>query len=265
MGIRLIRGRFFTPDDNEKASQVAIINETLARRYWPDEDPIGKRIRSGFEGKDWVPVVGVVGDVKEQALDAPTHLEMYRPYEQATFISSLVLMVRTDSDPAGLAAAIRNEVWAVDKDVPVANIQPLTQVVSESVSARRSTMLLLAVFAGVALLLGAVGIYGVVAYSVSRRTHEIGVRMALGATSVDVLRLVVGQGMKPILTGVALGLGGAYVATRVLESLLFGVSATDPATFAVTSLLLAGVALAACAVPARRATKVDPMVALRYE
>ena len=265
MGIRLIRGRFFTPDDNEKAPTVAIVNETLARRYWPDKDPIGKRIRSGFEGKDWVPIIGVVGDVKEQALDTPTHLEIYRPYAQATFTSSLVLMVRTDSDPTGLAAAIRNEVWAVDKDVPVANVQPLNQVISESVSARRSTVLLLAVFAGVALLLGAVGIYGVVAYSVSLRTHEIGVRMALGASSGDVLKLVVGQGMKLILTGVALGLGGAYLATRVLESLLFGVSATDPATFAVTSLLLAGVALVACAVPARRATKVDPMIALRYE
>ncbi|HKS42996.1 MAG TPA: FtsX-like permease family protein, partial [Blastocatellia bacterium] len=215
--------------------------------------------------KDWVPIIGVVGDVKEQALDTPTHLEIYRPYAQATFTSSLVLMVRTDSDPTGLAAAIRNEVWAVDKDVPVANVQPLNQVISESVSARRSTVLLLAVFAGVALLLGAVGIYGVVAYSVSLRTHEIGVRMALGASSGDVLKLVVGQGMKLILTGVALGLGGAYLATRVLESLLFGVSATDPATFAVTSLLLAGVALVACAVPARRATKVDPMIALRYE
>jgi putative ABC transport system permease protein len=265
MGTRLIKGRWFSSSDNEKSPKVAIVNETLARKYWPNQDPIGKRIRSGFEGKELVAIVGVVGDVKEQALDLPTHLEMYRPYAQAPLASSLILMVRTDSEPTILAGAIRKEVWAVDKDVPISDVQPLTQVISESLAARRSTMLMLAAFAVVALLLGAVGIYGVVTYAVSQRTHEIGVRMALGATTRDVLRLIVGQGMKLIFVGLALGLGGAYLATRVLESLLFGVTATDPITFGATSLLLAGVALVACLVPALRATKVDPLVALRYE
>jgi predicted permease len=265
MGIRLIRGRYFTEDDNEKALAVAIVNETLARRYWPGEDPIGKRIRGGFEGKEWVPIVGVVSDVKEQGLDLPTHLEMYRPFAQSPLTSSLTLMVRTDTEPSALAAAIRNEVWAIDRNVPIADVQPLAQVVSESVNARRQTMLMLASFAGVALLLGAVGIYGVVTYSVNQRTHEIGVRMALGATSRDVLRLIVGQGMRVILTGVALGLVGAYLASRALEQLLFGVSATDPLTFAGVTLLLVVVAFLACLIPARRATRVDPMEALRYE
>jgi putative ABC transport system permease protein len=265
MGIRLIRGRYFTEDDNEKALPVAIVNEALARRYWPNDDPIGKRIRGGFEGKDWVPIVGVVSDVKEQGLDLPTHLEMYRPYAQSPFISSLTLMVRTDADPSGLATAIRQEVWAIDKDVPITDVQPLTQVVSQSIATRRSTMLMLGAFAGVALLLGAVGIYGVVTYSVNQRTHEIGVRMALGATSRDVLRLIVGQGMRVILTGVVLGLVGAYLATRALERLLFGVSATDPLTFASVSVLLTVIAFLACLIPARRATRVDPMEALRYE
>jgi putative ABC transport system permease protein len=265
MDIRLVRGRYFTAEDDEKSLPVAIVNETLAHRYWPGEDPIGKRIRGGFEGKDWVPIVGVVSDVKEQGLDLPTHLEMYRPYAQAPFTSSLTLMVRTAGDPVGLAASIRNEVWAIDRDVPIAEVQPLTQVVSKSVAARRSTMLLLAGFAALALLLGAVGIYGVVTYSVNQRTHEIGVRMALGATSRDVLRLIVGQGMRLILFGVALGLGGAYLSTRALERLLFGVSATDPVTFAGVALLLSAIAFLACLIPARRATRVDPMEALRYE
>jgi putative ABC transport system permease protein len=265
MRIQLIKGRFFTEADHEKAASVAIVNETLARRYWPDQDPIGKRIRSGFEGKEWVPIVGVVADVKEQSLDAPTHLEMYRPYEQAPFASTMTLMVRTEAEPTTLAAAIRNEVWAVDKDVPVARIQPLTQVISESLSKPRSTMLLLAIFAGVALVLGSIGIYGVVAYSVVERTHEIGIRMALGARPSNVLRMVIGQGMSLTLAGVTVGLGGAFAASRALESLLFGVGTTDAATFVGVALLLGLVALLACWIPARRATKVDPIVALRYE
>jgi putative ABC transport system permease protein len=265
MGTPLIRGRWFTESDNENAPAVAIVNETLARKYWPNEDPIGKRIRGGFEGKEWVPIVGVVGDVKEQGLDLPTHLEMYRPYAQATFISSMTLMVRTDSNPTALAAAIRKEVWAVDKDVPVADIQLLSQVVSESLAARRSTMLMLAGFAAVALLLGAVGIYGVVTYSVSQRTHEIGIRMALGAQRNTVLRLVLKTGVKLALIGVTIGLAGAFALTRLMRSLLFQVTPTDAMTFTAVSGLLILIAMLACYVPARRATKVDPLVALRYE
>src|SRR5262249_43787660 len=155
---------------------------------------------------DWVSIVGVVGDVKEQGLNLPTHLEMYRPYDQAPFPSSLTLMVRTDAEPTALAAVIRQEVWAVDKDVPVADIQPMTQVIYESVAKPRSTMLLLSVFAAIALTLGAIGVYGVIAYTVNRRSHEMGVRMALGATSGDLLKLVLEQGMVLTLAGVVVGL-----------------------------------------------------------
>ena len=265
MGIRLVKGRWFTESDNEKAPKVAVINETLARKYWPNDDPIEKQIKSGFEGKNWASIVGVVGDVKEQGLELPTHLEMYRPYEQVSFPSSLILMVRTEADPTALAVAIRKEVWSVDKDVPIADLQPLTQVISESLAARRSTMLLLAAFAGLALLLGAVGIYGVMSYAVTQRTNEIGIRMALGAQTRDVLKLVVRNGMTLTLIGVGVGLAGALALTRLMTSLLFGVAPTDAATFMTVSVGLIVVALLACYLPARRATKVDPLVALRYE
>jgi putative ABC transport system permease protein len=265
MGIRLTRGRWFSPRDNENAPAVAVVNETLAQKYWPNQDPIGKRIRTGFDGKDLIPIVGVVGDVKEQALDRPTHLEMYRPYDQKPLPSSLTLMVRTALDPVALSGAIRRELGAIDKDVPVADVQPLTQVVSDSLVARRSTMFLLGSFAGLALLLGAVGIYGVVNYAAGQRTREIGVRMALGATARNVLLLIVGQGVKLILLGLALGLAGSFLATRVLRDLLFGVSATDPVTFGLTAVALAGVGIIACLAPARRAARIDPLVALRDE
>ena len=265
METRLIKGRWFTESDTEKAAPVAIINATLARRYWPNDDPIGKQIKSGFEGGSWASIVGVVGDVKEQGLELPTHLEMYRPYEQVPRPSSLILMVRTEAEPTSLAAAIRKEVWSVDKNVPVANVQPLTQVISESLAARRSTMLLLAAFASLALLLGALGIYGVMSYAITQRTKEFGIRMALGAQTGDVLKLVVTNGMTLSLIGVGIGLGGAFALTRLMTSLLFGVTPTDGMTFASVSVGLLLVALLACYLPARRATKVDPLVALRYE
>ncbi len=265
MGIPLLKGRFFTESDNEDAPRVTIINEVIATRYWPDEDPIGKRIRSGFEGRNWVTVVGVVKGVKHHGLDSETRLEMYRPYDQAPFPTSMTVMARTTGDATALAASIRSAVWSIDSDVPVTDIQPMTSVVSKSLSPQRSTMLLLLIFASVAMTLGAVGIYGVISYTVSQRTREIGIRSAMGAQAQDVVRLVVGRGLKLTLAGVVIGIAGAIALTRVMESLLFGVSATDPVTFVAVSLILILVALGACFVPARRATKVDPMVALRYE
>jgi predicted permease len=246
-----------------------IINEALARRYFPDEDPVGKRLignRLQLLGGDEVTreIVGVVADVRHFGLDAEARPEMYFPYNQDPWPGTYVA-VRAASDPAAMAAAIRNQVWAVDKDQPIYNVKVMGRRVAESTMQRRFNMLLLAVFASVALALAAVGVYGVMSYSVTQRTHEIGIRMALGAQPADVLKLVVSQGMALALVGVAAGLGAALALTRLMSSLLYGVSATDPVTFAVISLILTGVALVACAVPARRATKVDPMVALRYE
>jgi putative ABC transport system permease protein len=265
MKIPLLRGRYFDESDNERGATVAIINETLARQYWPDEDPIGKRISTGFEQNQWVSIVGVVGDVKHHGLDSKTRLEMYRCYDQSPFIPYMTLMARTTSDPVTLASAIRSEVWAVDPNVPVAEVQPLTEVVSRSLTKPRSTTLMLAAFAGIALALGAVGIYGTLAYSVSQRTREIGIRMALGANRRDTMRLVMGQGLRLTLAGIAIGLAGSYAATRALASLLFGVSSTDFSTFATVSLLLTAVAMIACFIPARRAMNVDPCAALRCE
>ncbi len=266
MKIPLLRGRFFTASDNESAEKVAIINATLARKYWPGENPIGRRIGSGFEGKgNWVTVVGVVGDIKQHGLGVETRPEMYRPYFQYASMPSMTLMVRTTSTPAALAASIRSAVGSIDKNVPITDLQPMTDVVARSISQPRSTMLLLSVFASIGVTLGIIGIYGVISYSVAQRTQEIGVRMALGARTLDVLRLVVGQGLKLTLFGIVAGVGGALAVTRLMSSLLFGVSATDPETFAIIAVLLAGVALLACYVPARRATKINPMVALRYE
>ena len=203
MKIPLLRGRSFGASDDESGEKVALINATLARKYWPGEDPIGKRIGSGFEGKGkWVTVVGVVGDIKQHGLGVETRPEMYRPYFQHTSLPPMTLMVRTISAPAPLAASIRSAVWSIDKNVPITDLQPMTEVVARSIAQPRSTMLMLSVFAGIGLTLGIIGIYGVISYSVAQRTQEIGVRMALGARAFDVLRLVVGQGLKLTLFGV---------------------------------------------------------------
>jgi putative ABC transport system permease protein len=265
LGIPLLRGRFFTAGDNENAPGVALINDALARRYWPQADPVGKRLRSGFEQGQWVTIVGVVGGIKHHGLEQETAIEMYRPYDQAPFPLSMTVMARTQHSSAALATALRSAVWSVDREVPVASVQPLAQVVSESLAPRRATMLLLVSLAAVALILGLVGIYGVLAYTVSQRTHEIGIRMALGAQAGEVLELVIKQGMALALSGVALGLAGAFALTRVMKSLLFTVSATDPLTFAGVAALFAFITLLACYLPARRAAKVDPLIALRHE
>jgi putative ABC transport system permease protein len=268
MRVPLFKGRAFTEEDKNDAPPVVIINEAAARRFFPNEDPIGKRLILNLAASNPTPVpreiVGIAGDVRDMGLDAEPKPEVYAPYLQET-VSYMALMVKANADPAGLATAVRGQILAMDKDQPVSSIQTMERIITESVAGRRFNMMLFGIFAAVALLLAAVGIYGVMAYSVTRRTHEIGIRMALGANHTDVLRLIVGQGMTMALIGIGIGLAVATTLTRVMASLLYEVSATDPLTFAAISLMLAAVALAACYIPARRAMKVDPMVALRYE
>ena len=263
MDIPLLKGRFFTDQDNPGASPVAIISKSLARRLVPEEDPLGKRIN--VEGvKSPVEIVGVVGDVHQLGLTTETTSEVYLPFSQVT-IWLMCFAIRTTSDPMSLAKVAQREIWAVDKDQAVGYIMPMSQLASESLAPQRVLMLLLAAFAGMALALAAVGIYGVISYSSTQRTQEIGIRIALGAGSADVVRLVVGQGVVLVLAGVGIGLAGSFGLMRFLSSLLYGVHPSDPVTFIIVSVALAGVALLASYIPARRATKVDPMVALRYE
>ncbi len=264
MGIPLIRGRAFTERDTTGAPRVAIVNETFARRFFPDEDPIGKRIHVTNGPETFREIVGIVGDVRHYGLEREAPAQAYEPYLQQPF-AGMSIVVRTAADPANLSAAMRQEVFALDKDQPVASVRTLEEILAESVAQRRFSMFLLGLFGGIALLLASVGIFGVMNYTVAQRTHEIGIRLALGAQRRDILRLVVGQGMGLALIGVALGLVAAFAGTRVMASMLYGVSATDPLTFTGVALLLAVVAFLACYLPARRATKVDPMIALRYE
>ncbi|HXI93360.1 MAG TPA: ABC transporter permease [Blastocatellia bacterium] len=261
MGIRLLRGREFTEADNAAAPKAVLISESMARRYFPDEDPLAKRL---VFGKDAREIVGIISDVKFFGLNLDARPSMYFPHAQAP-ARVMSLVVRTQGEPLMLAAVIRGQVSALDRDLAVSSVMTMGELVGRSLAEPRFVLLLLGAFAAVAMLLSAIGVYGVVSYSVTQRSHEIGVRMALGAQMSDVLKLVVGQGMSMVLGGVGLGLIAAFALSRVMESLLFGVSATDLPTFAATSLILAGVALGACFVPARRATRVDPMESLRYE
>jgi putative ABC transport system permease protein len=269
MGIRLLQGREFNEQDRSDSPRVIVINETMARRYWPDEDPTGKRITPGPADSrnpdDWLTIVGVVNDVRQFELNAEPKPQMYISYIQAGFFAPRHLVVSTQVEPRSLASTVRNTVWEIDKDQPVSNISTMEETLSESIARQRFSTLLLSIFAAVALALAAVGIYGVMSYSVAQRSSEIGLRMALGAQTSDVLKLVIGQGMRLAIVGVMIGLVATFGLTRLIESLLFGVSATDPLTFIVISLLLTTVALMACWIPARRAAKVDPMVALKYE
>ena len=264
MGIPLLRGRVFTEQDTKNTTRVIVINETMAKRMFPNEDPIGKRIHVTNGPTVFREIVGIVGDVKQYGLDQDTPLQTYEPYTQQPF-SFMTLVVRAVSDPANLTPAIRNQVLSIDKEQPISGIRTLEQLVSTSIAEQQFSMLLLGVFASVALALAAVGIYGVLSYAAAQRTHEIGIRMALGARAGEVLKMVIGQGMGPALLGVALGLGAALALTQLIKRLLFGVAAADPMTYAVIALLLTLVALIACWIPARRAAKVDPMVALRCD
>nr|MDQ3805976.1 ADOP family duplicated permease [Acidobacteriota bacterium] len=261
--IQLKSGRAFAASDSAEAPPVVIINEAMARAFFAGEDPLGKRIRTG-DKSPWVTVVGVVGDVRHRGLEVDTRPEMFFPHAQ-TPSRQMTLAVRAAGDPLALVGPVRERVRAVDKDQPVGNVKTMEAWLAESVASRRFSVLLLGVFALIAAVLAAVGIYGVVSYGVAQRTHELGLRIALGARPSDVLRLVIRQGMKMALVGAAVGFAAALALTRVMSGLLYGVSATDPATFAGVTLLLGAVAFLACYVPARRATRVDPMVALRHE
>ncbi|HKS41739.1 MAG TPA: FtsX-like permease family protein, partial [Blastocatellia bacterium] len=266
MKIPLISGRYFNEQDTKDSLKVAIIDEKMARQYWPDTDAVGKRLKWGDRDSDnpWMTIVGVVGNVKQYALDTDSRVAFYSPHAQA-LSGTMYLVARTTGDPLSLAAAVTKEARDMDPNVPVFDIRSMEQLLSASLARRRFAMLSLGLFAAVAMLLAVVGIYGVMSYAVAQRTREIGIRMAMGAQTRDVLKLIVAQGMSLAGIGVGIGLAGAVAVTRVMANLLFGVSATDPVTFAAIALLLAGVALVACYVPARRATKVDPMVALHYE
>jgi putative ABC transport system permease protein len=262
LGIPLLRGRDFSRSDNStKAPRVCVFNEALAREVFPNEDAVGKRIR--FQGEEGWEVVGVVGSVHHTDLYGQHGKRIYLPYAFRSMNGSLI--VRTKTPPLALAETIRKEILSLDPEQPVSNVRTLEQAVARSLSSRRLTVLLLGTFAGAALGLAAIGLYGVLAYTVAQRTQEVGIRMALGAQRRDVLRLIVGQGMRLTLVGLAVGLACAFALTRVMSSLLYEIKPTDPPTFAGVTLLLAFVALLACWLPARRAAKVDPMEALRYE
>jgi putative ABC transport system permease protein len=266
MGIRLLKGRPFNDEDRADTPPVIIVNETMASRFWPAGDALGKRIKWGGWADSWLTIVGIVADVKVSSLEAETRPAVYMPIFQIPRArSNVIYVVRTTGDAATLTSAVRREIRAVDEELPVYDLRTMNQVIAASVSQRRFSMSLLAVFAAAALLLAAIGLYGVMSYTVTQRTQEIGIRMALGAQANDVLRLIVGQGMTLACIGVAVGLAVGLAISRLISSLLYGVSATDAATFVVISLILTGVALIACFIPARRATKVDPIVALRYE
>ena len=261
MRIPLLRGRFFSEQDSPSNPNVAIISETLARRYFPNQDPIGRQMRFGFPPNSNVSreIVGVVGDVRDVALSQKPGPMMYVPFAQAPLYGGEVV-VRSSLSASSVAAAIRQAVHSIDKDLPVTDVESFPDALGASIAQERFRTLLLGSFSAIALVLAAVGIFGVISYSASQRTHEIGIRMALGAQRRDVLRLILGQGAKLALLGLGIGAVFAFLLTRLIASLLYGVSATDPLTFGAVAIVLLGVAVTACYIPARRAMRVDPMV-----
>jgi len=281
MRLPIVRGRDVAESDRLGAPPVVVVNEFLARRYWPNEDAVGKRIDVNPTGDTpaWLTVVGVVKNAVQSDWAAPAQEEVYtsylqnRQYLQADggFVGYMSLMVRgscptsASCNPASLAPAVRDAIASLDRSVPVTDVQTMDDVVSGANARPRFTLVLLASFAAVALVLAAVGIYGVISYAVSRRTHEIGVRIALGATPTTVVRLIIGQGMRVVMIGVVVGLAGALVASRLMTKLVYGVRVTDPITYVGVAVLLALVALVASYLPARRATRIDPLAAMRTE
>jgi putative ABC transport system permease protein len=267
MGIRLLHGRWFTDDDREGATPVVVISQETARRFWPNEDPIGQRISTGWGRGDkrfGGTIVGVVGDVHQFGLASPPTPHIYGPFAQRP-LDEMTVVMRSSAPTATVLAAAREVVGSLDAQLPLYDVMPLDVLVRSSVAQRRFYASLLATFAALALVLAAVGIYGVIAYSVQRRRRELGIRIALGASRDRVVRMVMRQGMTLALAGAAIGLGAASLLTRVLSGQLFGVSATDPLTFFVAPMILVAIALVACVVPARRALSVDPASALRAE
>jgi putative ABC transport system permease protein len=266
MRIPLLRGRFFSEQDSPSNPNVAIISETLARRYFSNQDPIGRQMRFGFppNGNVSREIVGVVGDVRDVALSQKPGPMMYVPFAQAPLYGGEVV-VRTSLSTSSVAAAIRQAVHSIDKDLPVTDVGTFSDALGQSISRERFRTFVLGSFSAIALVLAAVGVFGVISYSASQRTHEIGIRMALGAQRRDVLHLILGQGAKLALLGLGIGVALAFLLTRLIASLLYGVSATDPLTFGAAAIVLFGVAVTACYIPARRAVRVDPMVALRYQ
>jgi putative ABC transport system permease protein len=265
LNIPVLRGRTFTAQEAAENRPVMVISESLAKKYFPNEDPVGRRISVEMqENPPMSEIIGVVGDVRYDKLDGELYPMVYETMPQLTY-NAMTFVLRTDGDPLALSAAARREVQQIDPELPLADVRTLESWIGESVSRTRFGTLLLTVFAGVALLLAVVGIYGVMSYSVAQRQHEIGIRMAMGAQRRDVVWLVVGHGLTLTGAGVLLGALGAFGLTRLMSGLLYGVSATDPVTFGGVALVLASAALLACYLPARRATRIDPMQALRYE
>jgi putative ABC transport system permease protein len=270
MGTRLVRGRMFTDQDNENAQHVCIVDETFASTHWPGEDPIGKRAALGGppppgQNYDWLAVVGVTVHVKHYGVDQPSRVEMYVPYAQSPVSGGNIVLRVAGGDPASFSSAMRAAVLSIDPELPVYNIRTMQSIVESTTAQRRLVVILLGSFASLALVLSAVGLYGVMSYSVTQRSHEIGIRLALGAQRKVVFRQVLGNALTLMSAGVILGWGGAIYLRRFLSTLLFQVPLDDPTSFLGIPILLVAVGLLACYVPARRATQVDPMVALRYE